>query len=271
MERREKTLKLNVNIIKEGLTNAGKFVGENSPAFLTGFGIAGFGTAVIFGIKATPKAIELIDKKAYDIEPCEDQRTITENLSILTTREIIATTWKCYIPTAGMIILSTACIIGAYRISHGRNLALAGACTLAEKTLDKYQEKIAEIVGEDQNKEILKSAEREAQEETEPLIPKSHGTYLCRDDLSGQYFRSNENMIFAAVNEFNQRLIGDFYMDVNEWYLYLGVSEVGLGEFAGWNADQLLDVSVMGGGKAPNGEPCLKVVYNTMPRVDYRR
>ena len=267
----EKALKINANIIKEGITNVGKFIGENSPAFLTGFGVAGFGTAVVFGIKATPKAIELIDQKAYEIEPCEDQRSVSENLSILTPREIVATTWKCYIPTAGMIVLSTACIIGAYRISHGRNLALAGACTLAEKTLDKYQEKIAEIVGEDQNKEILKSAEQEAQKESDPSMGLGYGNYLCYDELSGRYFRSNENNILAAVNEFNQRLISDFYLDANEWYFYLGLPEIGLGEFAGWNGDRLLDISVTGGHKTGTGEPCLKIVYNVMPRPDYRR
>ena len=266
----EKTL-ININVIKEGVTNVGKFIGENSPALLTGIGIAGFGTAVIFGIKATPKAIELIDQKAYNVEPCEEQRTVSENLSILTPHEIIATTWKCYIPTAGMIVLSTACIIGAYRISHGRNLALAGACTLAEKTLDKYQEKIAEIVGEDQNKELLKSAEQEAQKESDPSMGLGYGIYLCYDELSGRYFRSSENQIFKAVNEFNQRLIGDFYLDANEWYLYLGLPEIGLGEFAGWNGDRLLDVTVTGGHKTGTGEPCLKLVYNTMPRADYRR
>lgn len=264
-------MKINANIIKEGVTNVGKFIGENYPALLTGFGIGGFGTAVIFGIRATPRAIELIDQKAYEIEPCEEQRSVSENLSILTPREIVAATWKCYIPTVGMIILSSACIIGAYRISHGRNLALAGAYTLAEKTLDKYQEKIAEIVGEDQNREILKSAEQEAQKESDLSMGLWYRDYLCYDELSGQEFRSNENRILAAVNEFNQRLISDFYLDVNEWYLYLGAREVGLGEFAGWNCDRLLDISVTGGYKTETGEPCLRIVYNTMPRVDYRR
>lgn len=264
-------MKINTNIVKEGITNVGKFVGENSPAFLTGFGIVGYGTAVVFGIKATPKAIELLDKKAEEVDPKSENRTLSDNLSILTTKEIIEASWKCYIPTIGMIVLSTACIIGAYRISHGRNLALAGACTLAEKTLDKYQEKIAEIVGDDQNKEVLKEAEQEAQSEMDPSMGLGYGVYLCYDELSGRYFRSNENHIFSAMNDFNHRLNDDYYLDVNEWYMYLGLPEIGLGEFAGWNGDQLLDISVRGGHKAGNGEPCLKVVYNTTPQVDYRR
>ena len=59
-------------------------VKKRSPEILTGIGIGGFVTAIILGIKATPKACELIEERKLD-----------ERKDTLTKREIIQTTGKC--------------------------------------------------------------------------------------------------------------------------------------------------------------------------------
>ena len=41
--------------------NSRKFLGKHSPEILTGLGIAGFITSTILAVKATPKALSLID------------------------------------------------------------------------------------------------------------------------------------------------------------------------------------------------------------------
>ena len=59
-----------------------------SPQILTGIGIAGMIATTITAVKATPKALQLID-----------EREIKENKRLSTT-EVIKTTWKCYVPAA---------------------------------------------------------------------------------------------------------------------------------------------------------------------------
>ena len=113
-----------------------------SPQILTGIGIAGMIATTITAVKATPKALQLID-----------EREIKENKRLSTT-EVIKTTWKCYVPAAVTGTLSVACLIGASSVSLKRHAALATAYTLSETALKEYQEKAVEVVGEKKEQAI---------------------------------------------------------------------------------------------------------------------
>ena len=62
---------------------------KHSPEILTGVGIAGMVTTTVMAVRATPKAIQLLDE--------EKRRQHTEKLEPIDT---IKTAWKCYIPAA---------------------------------------------------------------------------------------------------------------------------------------------------------------------------
>ena len=82
--------------IIEALKSAQKSMKKHSPEILTGIGIAGMIATTVSAVRATPKALQLIDA-----------REIKENRR-LSNKEIVATTWKCYVPAAvtGRKILS---------------------------------------------------------------------------------------------------------------------------------------------------------------------
>ena len=92
---------MNKQTISNALKGAEKALKKHSPEILTGIGIAGMIATTISAVKATPKALRLIDEK----EIKENKR--------LTTAEVVLTTWKCYIPSAVTGALSVACLIGA--------------------------------------------------------------------------------------------------------------------------------------------------------------
>ena len=127
-----------------------------SPQILTGIGIAGMIATTITAVKATPKALQLID-----------EREIQENKRLSTT-EVIKTTWKCYVPAAVTGTLSVACLIGASSVSLKRHAALATAYTLSETALKEYQEKTIEVVGERKAQDI-QDAVAKKQLEKSPL------------------------------------------------------------------------------------------------------
>ena len=62
---------------------------KHSPEIWMATGIAGLVGGIIFGIMATPKALQLIDEKKEEL-----------NKDKLTPWETIKTTWKCYLPCA---------------------------------------------------------------------------------------------------------------------------------------------------------------------------
>ena len=110
------------------LSNMVKSVGatmkKHSPEILTGIGVAGMIATTVMAVKATPKAILLINEKEVELK-----------VEKLTLAETVKTTWKCYIPAAITGVSSIACIIGASSVNARRNAALATAYTLSETAL----------------------------------------------------------------------------------------------------------------------------------------
>lgn len=89
---------------------------KHSPEILTGIGIAGMVTTTVMAVRATPKALELIEEEKrrlnYEIlEEAKKSGCETSNPIIhLEPIEIIKMTWKCYIPAGVSCIVSMACV-----------------------------------------------------------------------------------------------------------------------------------------------------------------
>lgn len=99
---------------------------KHSPEILMGIGIAGMITTTVMAVKATPKAITLLEDGALDEKKPMD---------------VIKITWKCYIPAIITGAISVTCLIGASSVNLRRNAALATAYTLSESTLREYQKR----------------------------------------------------------------------------------------------------------------------------------
>lgn len=255
-------MRLNKQVVKAGLKQIGKFVDSNSPVILTGMGLAGMITTVVFGIKATPKAEKIIK--------CEESQLERP----LTKVEIVKHTWKCYIPTVAMGAASAVCIIGGQSVSLRRNAALAGLYAFTDNTLKEYQDKVIETVGEKKNTDILDGMAKDIVDQNpvnELNVIRAGGDHLCYDPLTGRYFRSDIELINRAVNNLNKCLIDDRYETLNDFYYLLGLPEVNsiVGEDLGWNTDKLLDLG-FSSQLASNGEPCIVLRYDVAPKFDYQ-
>ena len=115
--------------VAEILKTVQTFTNEHRSEILTGVGIAGMLTTVGLAIKATPKAMELIEEKKEELDTDE-----------LTKGEIVKVAWKPYIPTVIVGTLSTVCLIGACAEGAKRTAALATACKLSEPALSEYKD-----------------------------------------------------------------------------------------------------------------------------------
>ncbi len=106
---------MNKQIVKNAWRSLRKTVQKHSPEILTGIGIAGMIATAAIAVKATPKALKMIEEKEGEVGKS------------LTGPEVVKTTWKCYIPAAVSGVCSAACIIGASSINARRNTALVTA------------------------------------------------------------------------------------------------------------------------------------------------
>ena len=249
--------------ISKMVKNAQAILSKHSPEILTGIGVAGLLTTTVLAVRATPKALTLIEgeKKKKHVDK-------------LTPVETVKTAWKPYIPAAVTGVMATACIIGASSVNAKRNAALATAYTISETALKEYREKVVETIGEKKEQAVRDSVAKEKVEKNpvsnNEVIITEKGNTLCYDSISGRYFRSDIDKIRRAASELDYRLRSEMYVSLNDFYYELGLPAIRMGEDLGWNVDQgplTIDYSSQ---LAEDGTPCLVMDYHIAPRYDYR-
>lgn len=261
--------------LKAIFTDLGKAARKHSPEILTGIGIAGMLSTTVLAVRATPKALMLIEEKKR-----EKKFTVIKDGGDpdLTKLEIVKTAWKPYIPAAVTGVASIACLVGASSVNARRNAALAAAYALSETTLADYKEKVVETIGEKKAQEV-KDAIAKDKIENDPvtrkeIIATDKGETLCYDALSGRYFKSDIEYIRRAVNNLNERLLFDTHISLNEYYDEIGLEEIfPMGENLGWTVDPdsankgLIELDFSS--QLAEGTPCLVVGFSNAPRYDY--
>lgn len=236
---------------------------KQSPAILAGVGIAGMFFTVVTAVRATPKALTLIDEKKQEL-----------HVHSLTPAETVQATWKCYIPSAVTGAISTACLIGGTSINFKRNAALATAYALSESTLKEYQKKVVETIGEKKEQGVRDAVAKERIEKnpisTKEVVITEKGDTLCLDYLSGRYFKSDREKINRAINDLNRRMLDEMYVSLNDYYYEMGLGSIGVGDELGWNIDNGLIEPDFSCQLTEDGTPCLVISYLVAPRYDYR-
>ena len=225
---------------------------KHSPEILTGVGIAGMITTTVMAVRATPKAIQLLDE--------EKRRQQADKLEPM---DVVKTAWKCYIPAAVTGTVSVACLIGASSVNARRNAALTAAYTISESTLRDYQKKVVETIGEKKEQTVRDAVAKE-------VIVTAKGDTLCFDAVSGRYFKSDIDKLKKAENELNRQMRDEMYISLNDFYYEVGLEPIKLGDDLGWNIDNGYIDLRFSSQLATDGTPCLVIDYGYGPRYDFR-
>ena len=243
---------------------------KHSPEILIGFGIAGMITTTVLAVRATPKALRLIDAKKEELE-----------VEKLTPMETVKTTWKCYIPAAVSGVASAACLIGSNSVNAKRNAALATAYKLSESAFSEYRDGALEVIGEKKERAIRdKIAEKQIEEhpvsKTEVIVT-GKGQTLCFDPFSHRYFYSSIDKINKAVNKLNHEInTSPFCNDgvtLNDFYDEIGIPGTATGDGLGWSLSTgLIEIypsaQIVEEGEEHEGEPCLVLTFAKPPQYD---
>lgn len=178
---------MNLMPIKIFFKRGASFLGKHAPTILTVMGAGGAVSSVIFAVKATPKAEMLIQ---------EQKRKLNKNR--LTPMETAKACWKVYIPTAGMLVTTLGCIVGANCINLRRNAALASLLAASRHEFSEMHQKMVETIGEEKTKEIHEQVQKKLAAE-EPEKEKggfNRSTVIrCVDTMTGQEFRASRDQL----------------------------------------------------------------------------
>jgi len=221
--------------MSEVLFRAKYFITHNKSTILSVVGAIGvIGTAVLTA-DATIKTMCDIHKA----EETHEDLTQTEKLSVV----------KHYIPAVICGVGTVGCIWGANVVNRNSQASLLSACTLVSNRLTKYQQKVEETIGEEENRKILKSLG--AEEAEKMYIDHYYGMEcfsgvldnpeakqkLFYDDFSGRFFVSTIEQVLAAEYTLNRDyVIGYGEVSLHHWYHLLGLSGIRGDEDIGWVA-----------------------------------
>lgn len=242
--------KLNV---KQCFKMAKKVVQKKSPEILTGLGIAGMITTVVLAVKATPKALDLIDEEVerqnrkLSQEAYDSGQSIANQINKLKPLETVKVAWKPYIPALLLGGASVGCLIGANTVSARRHAALYSAYELSKTAYNELNEKVTEVVGEKKVTEIKQKLAEDKVNKVSPegAIEKKSNVVIAGDGdtwfidaMSNQPFLSSKNKLDAAANELNRKMRSDMYVSLSQFYDEVGIEHTGTSDYIGWRIDK---------------------------------
>ena len=155
-----------------------------SPTILTCLGVAGVIGTTVLAVKATPKAVDLINQAKE--EKGED----------LTKLEIIDVAAPVYIPSALVGTATIACILGANILNKRSQASLISAYALLDKSYKNYTQKTEELYGEEADAQIKEEVAKDNYVEG-IVVPKEEELFF--DFRTLQYFHATMDEVVQKV------------------------------------------------------------------------
>lgn len=196
------------------------FLRRNSSTILTCVGSVGVVATAVMAVKATPKALTLIEKAKE--EKGED----------LTKLEVVKVAGPTYIPTVVTGMATIACIFGSNVISRRQQATLMSAYALLDSSYKEYKNKVDELYGEEAGQKVR--AEIAKDKYTGDVTLSDDSTELFYDFYSGRYFESTKEAVALAEYETNRAMIVNCAVGINEFYEFLGLEPLSEYDDIGW-------------------------------------
>lgn len=220
------------------LLKAGMHVlSEHSPAILTGLGVLGFATTIVMTAKAAQKAKDIHELAETDRDDCETKEDIRD--TYVAEAKALA---PLVLPVAAVGVASVTCFIFSNKVQADRRAALMAAYSLSAETLSRYQDKVIEKLGEEEHRHILDEATRELAADKVPVDYNANtevipmGKVRVFDTVTGRYFYSTKEDIYAAESYVNQQLVNHMTVLHEEFYYQIGLEEsYSVGQDIGWD------------------------------------
>lgn len=212
------------------LSKSQLFLKRNSATILTCVGAAGVIATTVTAVKATPKALALLDQAREE----KDEE--------LTTLETIKIAGPAYIPTVVIGASTLACIFGANVLNQRNQASLMSAYALIDSGYKDYRKKVEELYGPDAGSQVRAGIAKDKYDESkDDLGEVEDGKRLYYDYYSERYFEARPFDVQRAEYEVNRTLMMDDGVYLNEWYNLLGLQPLDHGDNFGWNTCANMD------------------------------
>ena len=216
------------------------FCKRNASTILTCAGGVGVVTTTVLAVKATPKAMRMIEKGEEEKgEP-------------LTKLEKVKVAGPAYIPTVIVGASTIACIFGANILNKRKQAALMSAYAMIDSSFKEYKKKLKELYGEEAHEEIVNAiAVEKAKDVGITAESMCANTCLTNDEACGEpvlfydewshrYFESTIEQVITAEYHLNRNFVLRGFTVLNELYEFLGLETTDYGSEVGWTVEDEL-------------------------------
>lgn len=254
---------------------------KHSPEILVVGGVAGLVVSGVMACKATTKCVAVIDETKdklntfqkgaeagevigylengeeavipYTEEDCNNDSKLVK---VQTGIEIV----KLYAPAVALGVVSVTSIFAGHNILRKRNVALAAAYTVVDKSFKEYRGRVIERFGKELDRELKYNIRAKEIEETvvdekgkEKTVKKTieyvdeHSVRLeseyarfFDDGCTGWTKDAEQNLYFLRCQEHyaNEVLTKKGYLFLNDVYDMLGIPRTKAGQIVGWIYDE---------------------------------
>lgn len=201
------------------------FLSKNAPTILTCIGGVGVIVTSVMAVKATPKALTLLEK-------AEEEKG-----DKLTKLETIKVAGPQYIPAVIAGAATIACVFGSNILSKRQQATLMSAYALLDSSYRDYKNKVDELYGEEAGEKVREEIAKDKY--TGDGIMHDDKKELFFDFYSGRYFESTKDMVLLAAYETNRAMVVNGAVGLNEYYQFLGIEEKPEYDLVGWSCGQI--------------------------------
>lgn len=264
-----------MNNFSRAFNRAGLKIKKHSPELLVGAGIAGTVVSAVMACKATTKINDILDKTKEDIDTIhysvEHPEELKEEYTVEDSKKDLAIVYtqagveliKLYGPSVLVGTLSITSILAGHNILRKRNVALAAAYTVVDKSFKEYRGRVIERFGKDLDRELRYNIKAKEVEEivtnedgTETVVKKTVNVIdpneisayakVWHEGNTGWTKDPEYNLFFLTKqqNYANDLLKTRGHLFLNEVYDMLGFPRTEAGNIVGWYYDE----------KNPNGD-----------------
>lgn len=205
------------------------FLNRYSSTILTCVGGAGVVVTSVMAVKATPKALKLL-------EQAKDEKG-----EELTKLEVVKVAGPVYIPSIVMGVSTIACIFGANVLNQRKQAALMSAYAVLDNSYKDYRNKVEELYGEEADAHVRSEIVKDKYEEENVEV--DDNKQLFYDAFSERYFESTMENVIRAQYAINRKISLWGGADLNEFYEALDIPPVDYGKHLGWSSGSLMEMA----------------------------
>lgn len=253
--------------LQKGYHKMKRYAKVNSPSILSGIAVLGVVGTAVTAVKATPKALQIIDR--------EDELKVEREGTHLTAFEKVICAGPIYIPSILVGVGTITCILSANYLNQQRQAMLTSVYAYINSRYNEYKDKVEQMYGQDFARQVDLEIAKDHYKEQQGIDVQEEKLFY--DKYSQRYFNASFYDLQNAIYNINRAYALEGEVTLNDVYHELCLDETDYGDAIGWSG--IMDWETEGYAwldiswepmEMPDDLECFALVFPKDPSEEFR-